>query len=219
MNMGDSVRGKDWVDFHCRLCGGCCRDIRGQIMVEPLDAYRLARLLRNRGAVESMEDLYTNYTYPDILEGLFPVFLMNPVGADDSCIFFGDGQCSVYEAHPRVCRLYPFAVFPGQRGKSFKYLCCSVSHSSHFAGGRVLVKDWMYQNFTREDQAFLTMESSAILEIARILKALGRNRLEAFLFQIQFHCYYNYDLDELFLPQYESNMGKLKQFIRDFIEN
>lgn len=218
INIGDSVRGKDWVDFHCQRCGDCCRDIRGQIMVEPLDAYRLARLLRNRGAAESMEDLYANYTYPDVLEGLFPIFLMNPVGTKDSCTFFRDGRCSVYEARPRVCRLYPFAAFPGQRGKNFEYLRCIDSHSSHFAGGRVLVKDWMYQNFTREDQAFLTEECATIQEIAVLLKVLGVSRLEKFLFQVRFYFYYNYNLEEPFMPQYGTNMGRLKQLLRDFIE-
>ena len=116
-----TVRPKDWVPFRCRLCGSCCRDLRGNLMPEQLDAYRLARFLRERGEVEFMEDFYTKYTYPDMLEGFFPIFLMNIAGPDDSCVFLENGRCSVYEARPRVCRLYPFTAFPGQRGKAFNF--------------------------------------------------------------------------------------------------
>ena len=116
-----TVRPKDWVPFRCRLCGNCCRNLRGNLMPEQIDIYRLARFLRERGEVEYMEDFYTRYTYPDMLEGFFPVFLINTVDPDDSCVFLKDGRCSVYEARPRVCQLYPFTAFPGQRGKAFHF--------------------------------------------------------------------------------------------------
>ena len=119
-----SVRPKDWVPFRCRLCGCCCQDLKGHLMPEQLDAYRLARFLRERGDLEFMEDFYASYTYPDMLEGCFPVFLMNTTGPADSCVFLKNGRCSVYEARPRVCRLYPFTAFPGQRGKAFNFFQC-----------------------------------------------------------------------------------------------
>ena len=56
-----TVRPKDWVPFRCRLCGSCCRNLRGNLMPEQLDAHRLARFLRERGELEFMEDFYTNY--------------------------------------------------------------------------------------------------------------------------------------------------------------
>ena len=90
-----TVRPKDWVPFRCRLCGSCCRNLRGNLMPEQVDAYRLARFLRERGEVEYMEDFYTNYTYPDMLEGFFPIFMMNTAGPDDSCVFLENGRCSV----------------------------------------------------------------------------------------------------------------------------
>ena len=40
------VRSKDWVNFHCLKCGQCCRDLENVVMVESLDAYRIARYLR-----------------------------------------------------------------------------------------------------------------------------------------------------------------------------
>ena len=43
MNEIQPVRPKDQFPFSCRQCGACCRNIEGCVMVESLDAYRLAR--------------------------------------------------------------------------------------------------------------------------------------------------------------------------------
>ena len=69
MSTAIPVRPKDWIRFRCWLCGGCCRNVKDQLMLEPIDAYRLARLLRERNEVEFMEDIYARYAYLDILEG------------------------------------------------------------------------------------------------------------------------------------------------------
>ena len=212
-----TVRPKDWVPFRCRLCGNCCRDLRGNLMPEQLDAYRLARFLRERGEVEFMEDFYTKYTYPDMLEGFFPVFLINTVDPDDSCVFLKDGRCSVYEARPRVCRLYPFTAFPGQRGKAFHFFQCMDNNSAHFSDGKILVKDWMYQNFSREDREFLTTESDTLIELGRLLKAMSTDGRKENLFQILYYRYYNYDLDQPFMPQYKENTEELKRILQELL--
>lgn len=212
-----TVRPKDWVPFRCRLCGSCCRNLRGNLMPEQLDAYRLARFLRERGEVEFMEDFYTKYTYPDMLEGFFPVFLINTVDPDDSCVFLKDGRCSVYEARPRVCRLYPFTAFPGQRGKAFHFFQCMDNNSAHFSDGKILVKDWMYQNFSREDREFLTAESDTLIELGRLLKAMSTDGRKENLFQILYYRYYNYDLDQPFMPQYKENTEELKRILQELL--
>lgn len=212
-----TVRPKDWVPFRCRLCGNCCRNLRGNLMPEQIDAYRLARFLWERGEVEYMEDFYTRYTYPDMLEGFFPVFLINTVDPDDSCVFLKDGRCSVYEARPRVCRLYPFTAFPGQRGKAFHFFQCMDSNSAHFSDGKILVKDWMYQNFSREDREFLTAESDTLIELGRLLKAMSTDGRKENLFQILYYRYYNYDLDQPFMPQYKENTEELKRILQELL--
>ena len=63
------LRPKDSVPFQCRRCGACCRHLRGQLMVESLDAYRLANYLRTRGRPDlEMVDIINDYTEPDILK-------------------------------------------------------------------------------------------------------------------------------------------------------
>ena len=80
-----------------------------------------------------------------------------------------------------------------------------------------MVKDWMYQNFKREDREFLTAESTTLLELGRLLRALSPKQLEENLLPILYYRYYNYDLDQPFMPQYEKNTEELKRILRDIV--
>lgn len=211
------VRPKDWVNFHCQLCGNCCRNLEGQLMPEILDVYHLARLLRERGEVTCIEDVYDCYTHEDMLAGCYPIFVMNTTGPDNACVFLKDGRCSIYEARPRVCRLYPFNAFPGQRGKAFAFYQSMDQHSSHYAEGKVSVKDWMYQNFKREDREFLTLERPTLLKLGRLLRALSPEQLKENLFQIIYYRYYNYGLDQPFVLQYEKNTARLESILQNIL--
>lgn len=209
------VRSKDAVTFSCRLCGECCRHVEDRIMLEPLDAYHLSRYLREHGnGVDSIEDVYGQYAHPSMLEDAYPIFLLNTQGEEQSCVFLKDGRCGVYKGRPRVCRLYPFTVETGSRGHRFAYYQCLDCHASHFERGKVNVGDWMYQNFTRDAREFVETEASVLPELGKVLKALGPDGRRKYLFQLLYYRYYNYELDQPFLPQYWENQSKLLEALR-----
>ena len=212
-----SVRPKDWIDFHCRLCGNCCRDLEGKLMPEILDVFHFARYLCEHGKAGCIEDVYGSFTHADVLENCYPIFVMNTTGPDNACVFLKDGRCSIYEARPRVCRLYPLNAFPGQRGKTFDFFKSVDQHAAHYSEGKILVKDWMYQNLWREDREFLTAESSTLPELGRIFRVLSPEQLERNLFHILYYRYYNYDLDQPFMPQYTRNTEVLKGVLQDIL--
>ena len=212
------VRPKDWVCFHCTRCGNCCRGLDGNLMLEPADAYDLARVLRAQGRADSIHDVYERYATVDLLEGRLPIYLMNTVGDDHACIFLKDGRCSVYEGRPQMCRIYPFFFFFCERGKALEVFQCMDSHTSHFADGQVLVKDWLHENFSKERRAIMTAETAVVPELGRLLQGVNFNEDKAGLFQIRHYRYYNYDLDEPFLPQYMSNVAALEKFLREKTE-
>ena len=214
MNRTEPVRPKDWVCFQCRQCGNCCRDLEDQLMLEPLDAYNLARCLRKQGVVFPIDDVYTRYAHPDMLEGLLPIYMMNTEGPDHACVLLKDGRCTAYEGRPAVCRIYPFSVRPGDRGKTFEYYRCVDQHAAHFSEDRIQVKDWLYENFTRESREFWTAESTTLLTLGCLLNKLGTRELQASLPQILHYRYYNYDLDQSFMPQYRNNMAALIRFLQ-----
>ena len=133
-----SVRAKEFVSYHCSCCGHCCRHIENCVMVESLDAYRMAKHLRNQHCgISSTDDVLLRYCEPMPLtdEG-YPIYVLKTVGADATCIFLRENQCSIYAARPRTCRLYPFSVGPGERGRDFEY-CLSTKclfHGIQFKG-------------------------------------------------------------------------------------
>lgn len=185
-------------------------------MLEPLDAYNLGRFLRDRGgAVESIEDVYDRYTHPVMLSEKFPIFMLNTHGPDSACVFLENSRCAVYEARPRVCRLYPFSVGDGKRGRHFEFYQCFDRHSGHFSGGRVNVGDWMYQNFPRETRTFVEADFAFIAEWGKLLRRLDPREKEAELFPLLYYRYFNYDLDRPFLEQYTPNCKALLNQIRD----
>lgn len=119
-----------------------------------------------------------------------------------------DNRCTVYPARPRVCRHYPFSVGPGSRGRDFAWVLCR-DKPFHLSGGRILVKDWIHQNFPGEEREFLKSEYAFYARIGRILNSMSEKAEESCLSRIVFFCYFNYELGEPFLPQYDRNMRTL----------
>lgn len=214
MNDAIPVRPKDWVCFQCSRCGNCCRNLENQLMLEPLDAYNLARHLRERGEIVSIDDVYARYAHLDMLEELLPIYIMNTDGPDYACVFLKDGRCSVYDGRPYVCRIYPFSVRPGQRGKAFEFYRCVDQHAAHFSGGRKQVKDLLRENFARERRGYWTAEGSFLPNLGQLLRRLDIGEFQASLFQILHYRCHNYDLDQPFMPQYTRNMEALERFLR-----
>ena len=208
MSRAIPVRPKDRVCFQCSQCAECCRNIEGELMLTPLDAYWLARLLREQRLASSIDAVYERYAHTDLLEGCLPIYLMNTVGDDHACVFLKDNRCSIYPARPRTCRHYPFSVVPGQRGRDFQWFLC-MDKTFHFADGRVLVKDWINQNFPREEREFLKQDYAFLEQLGKYLCAEDDPHFDRCLQQILLLKYFFYDLDEPFLPQYERNMRAL----------
>jgi len=183
-------------------------------MLEPLDIYRLGRFLRAREEqIEGTEDVLSRYAHPSML-GDLPIFLLNTEGPEDACVFLRDGRCSVYEARPRVCRLYPFTVAPGTRGKDFAYFLCT-ERPHHFGAERVSVKDWLYANFPKEDRGFLKADFNGLAALGRILRGMKEDRRKETLFSLLLYRYYDYDLEKPFLPQFLSNLETLKRALKE----
>ena len=221
MNEIQPVRPKDQFTFSCRQCGACCRNIEGCVMVESLDAYCLARYLRAKGEpIEGIEDFLFRYCEPEPLtEEGFPIYMLKTKVPNGSCIFLTDGRCSVYPARTRTCRIYPLTVGPGERGRNFEYCLCLDRHQSHFTGSRVSVKDWLYQNFKREDKEYVKREYEIATELGKLMRAIDPAMRPGIVFKVLYYRYYNFDLGQPFQPQYEQNnrhlLADLHRIVRE----
>ena len=113
------VSGNQKIAFQCQRCGACCRHVENKVMLEPYDVYLLALHFQSEGQAVRPEDICAQYAHPMPLEPYFPIFLLNTAGEDQHCIFLNGNHCSVYARRPRACRMYPFTVDAGRRGKDF----------------------------------------------------------------------------------------------------
>jgi Fe-S-cluster containining protein len=86
---------EDAID--CTACANCCKLATTQI--GDRDAERLARYLGMR-----MSDFLRDYTMETADEGL--ILRRN----ENGCVFLAGNLCSVYEARPQTCELFPHLV-------------------------------------------------------------------------------------------------------------
>ena len=196
------------IPFRCQKCAKCCRELEDSLMLEPLDVFRLTQyMMKTDTGIEGAEDVLGRYAHPNTLNG-YPIFQVNTIGADHTCVFLKEGRCSVYDARPMVCRMYPFGVAPGERGKAFNYYL-STERGHHFGNGSVRVKDWFSDNLSRDAKDFYKEEYKVLPVLGRTIKRIGEKGFARIAFQLLYYLYYGYDYDKPFVPQYSRNMEAL----------
>lgn len=208
---GIPINPKEQILFQCRKCAECCRNIKDCVLVDSLDAYQIANWLRKADtAIQSIDDVLSRYCSPvPITADGYPIYVLQTKGMDDSCVFLENGFCKIYPVRPWTCRLYPISVGPGSRGKDFEYFVCMDRHQSHFSDERIQIKDWLYQNFSRDYKDFLKQEYQAVQQLGRLISHIPSDLLPQVLFLFLHYRYSNFNLDQPFLPQYERNHTEL----------
>ena len=203
------VTPSDKIRFRCTLCGACCRNVKETVPVDCKDAFYLTKHLRDLGMdIYCVDQFLEQYAEPALLDecGFF-VYFLKSVGEDNACIFLKDNRCSVQEAKPLACRLYPFMVDPNESG-SFSYLY-STERTHHFRGAVVETRSWMKKHFSQESRAFMQAEYTQAAPIAALLRRIPEQRkTEALLHFLRLR-YSELDLDKPFLEQYQRNQMKL----------
>lgn len=69
----------------------------------------------------------------------------------------------------------------------------------------VSIKDWLYQNFKREDKDYVKREYEIATELGKLMRAIDPAMRQGIVFKVLYYRYYNFDLDQPFQPQYEQN--------------
>lgn len=212
------VAPKEYFPFQCRLCGACCRHVKESVPLESLDAFRLARYLRDRGEpIQCMDDVLARYTLPVLLhESGYMVFMLSTVGPDDACIFLKDNRCTIHAAKPRACRTYPISVGPAMSGGYEEYLSMEQPH--HFKGSQQSVKKWVQKRCSQQDYDFWETDVGSAQEIARLLKQLPLEEKKGALLHFFRYKYSDFDLDKSFTEQFRSNNQKLLEALRSLVQ-
>lgn len=195
------------TEFHCSQCGECCRHVAHSIQMDSIDAYRIAQFLRKEcGKRYTMEMVYSEFAEPILLEVL-PVFMLKSKGVQDECVFLDGGKCSIHSANPHICHLYPFDVVPNFGANNLLYSICREKQH-HFKGQVVSAETWMRKNLRVEDREFLIAQNKtlrSLVPLISILNTIDEAHQDETLSALLYYLYYNFDVEQPFLPQYWQN--------------
>ena len=115
---------------------------------------------------------------------------------------FDEGALELF-GQKKNLRLLKIAL--GSAHNDFEYCLCLDRHRSHFTGSQVSVKDWLYQNFKREDKEYVKREYEIATELGKLMCTIDPAMRQGIVFKVLYYRYYNFDLDQPFQPQYEQN--------------
>lgn len=196
--------------FRCRKCGACCRKVKESVPLEPIDAFRLAKYLRDCSDenISSIDDVLARYATPVLLhKSGFTVYMLNTMEPDDACVFLKDNRCTVHDANPRACRTYPVSVGPIGNG-SYEYFL-SMEQPHHFKGPQTSIKRWVKNRCSQQYQDAWNIDFRSVAKIARLLEEVPKEEVTRAIALFLWYRYSNYDLDKSFIKQFECNTQKL----------
>ena len=119
----------------CRDCHACCVDMGGSIVLDPLDIFNMTKKLS-----VTFEQLLADHIELGVVDGIIlPNIKMS--GSSDKCRFLNEeGRCSIHDARPGICRLFPLGRIYEDR--SFKYFL-QVHECPKENKSKVKIKNWL----------------------------------------------------------------------------
>lgn len=140
----------DMVKVGCHDCAGCsscCEGMGESILVDPYDAYLLAKNMN-----KTFEELLNGPLELHMEEGIvLPNLKM--AGEKESCTFLDEsGMCSIHSYRPGICRLFPLGRnYDGDKMEYFLLKdACPVPNKT-----KMKVEKWIANGNTRKYHQFL----------------------------------------------------------------
>lgn len=205
--------------FHCDLCGNCCRN-RKDILLNPFDLFRIAGQLGT-----NPKDIVEHYCTVYVGDSSrFPVVLLLPVGNDEACPFLKNNRCSVHANKPTVCALFPlgrsirYDKKPDSNGKHKKKLFyflqdvnCGLKDETHTA------LEWMGEFHLADSEEWFIEWSEVLSRIVPIIKDLEHTVSQEFMvpvFNALLHVIYvKYVQGIGFIQQFRQNANEAEQML------
>ena len=212
----------DSFAFKCRECGKCCKN-REDILLNPRDIFNIATALNltNEQAIKQHCETYIGYG------SRIPILRLKPKGVNNVCPLLSGNKCSVHKLKPTVCATFPLgrvavseeAIKEGvldaeqYSPNEIHYIRHSTSCGS--AKRKQTVRSWLEMFNVPVNDIFFTHWNKTIFTLSsamhKIEKKSGASS-EAFDMlrnSLFFALYIDYNTQNEFLPQYESNMSKI----------
>jgi len=201
----------DTFRFQCSRCGECCHDVRGAVLLSSLDLFRIARYRKEE--VEAVFSSHADvYTLDEKIR--FPILMLRVKTYGDVCCFYKASACTVQDAKPLPCRLYPLNVGPDGKGGLDYYRVSQRWH--HYTGAEHTAGEWMKENLSPDDRRFMPIWYELAAELGRLMRRIiaspgGMEKQNDICVRALWFMYLCYDIQSEFWPQFERNMALLKR--------
>ena len=201
----------DYFEFGCLQCGECCRN-RHDILLNPYDLFRIAKYLK-----KTISDVIDKYCEVYIgKDSKMPVVRAKPKIYNDVCPFLRNGKCSIHDAKPTVCALFPLGRAASPDG-TMKYFIQDVNCGANRKP--VKVKDWIdfFHLKESEEPSEIWSRTLVRLYLGKRKYKIKQNSEEMLNTEIYENLYLKYNTDEEFLPQFERNIECVEKRFQDIV--
>lgn len=196
--------------FHCTMCGKCCIN-RDDILLNPDDIFRIAKFLNL-----TPEEVVNQYceTYIGGTSRM-PIVRLKPQGTVKRCPFLKDRKCSIQDAKPVVCAMFPIGRYvrvPKDQVMEesipetlylFSAPECGDTSESH------TVREWLANyNIPIQDPFFSHWQHTllSVSEYIQRVEAICPQPIMETVWSLVFRSLYlEYDMTGNFMPQFLDN--------------
>lgn len=204
-DFGPALAPEDAFPFVCAGCGDCCRH-RNDLVLSGYDLYRIARRLRLSPRIVS-QAFCKEYIAP---HSCLPTVCLTPAPKTGHCRFFEGNACTIHEARPLACALYPL-------GQSIDPVTARVEYHAQLPLCGVCVQERTLQQYLEDAGVAQRTGIDArwavvCTQISEQLLAAGGQehpRFTAAARRIHKALYLEYDLGDEFYPQFQNNVATL----------
>jgi len=205
----EEIKAGDTFRFECKGCGECCRDIKDKVMVESLDLFRIAKHMKL-----DVPEVANKYTEAVMLTWGVPVLVLKTKLVGDVCCFLKSGKCSIQQAKPRTCRLYPLSIGPDDKFIKSMLIFKSSERAFHYTGTEHIVGEWVSDNMDGEAYNYVYTEYQLLKELGEILGRIPKYKEPEVSQQMILYRYILFETDQDFMEQYVQNMASLKEVLK-----
>ena len=211
----------DKFRFSCKQCGKCCTE-REDILLSAFDLFRASKKLglTPNEFVNEYCDTYVGDTSKMVIVRLMPR------GSIRRCPLLKDRKCSIHDAKPMVCAMFPigraFKLDPSKPGaeqistKNIQF----IFNGAHCGNAEEhTVREWFDSFGIPIEDDFFVEWQKAISEIGEITqyaekKAKNPDILDVIYTIIYGLMYAEYDTTRDFMPQFMRNKEQLLKLLR-----
>lgn len=147
----------------CEGCSSCCKGMGNSVVLDPSDAYRLAK-----GLCRTFESMTGAEVTLSVVDGLILPSL-NMESQNETCPFLNrEGRCSIHEFRPGICRLFPLGRYYEEDGFSYVLMTGECKKENRT---KVKISKWLGITELKEYESFVLSWHTLLKKVQNVCGA------------------------------------------------